>query len=83
MPFQASATSARTSSISTKGQGETSFSGWTLYTPAGSYDSWSRRRWAQFFHHHPEQIDVAYWADSYPNVTHVGVNEARLDALLA
>ncbi len=56
-----------------KPKGATAWSAWTLYT-RGSYDSSVSTRWAQFFHFHPEQIDVAYWADSYPNVTHVGVN---------
>jgi hypothetical protein len=44
---------------------------WTLYA-TGSFDSSVSTRWAQFFHPFPATLDVAYWADPYPNVLSVG-----------
>jgi len=46
---------------------------WTLYA-SGSVDSSVSTRWSQFFHFHPENMDILYWADAYPNVLLVGVN---------
>ncbi len=47
---------------------------WTLYV-AGSYDSSVSTRWAQFFHAFPQTIDIAYWADSSPNILFVGTDQ--------
>jgi hypothetical protein len=44
---------------------------WTLYA-TGSFDSSVSTRWAQFFHPFPATLDIAYWADPYPNVLSVG-----------
>lgn len=44
---------------------------WTLYAK-GSFDSSVTTRWAQFFHHYPLTLDVAYWNDSYPNTLFIG-----------
>lgn len=50
-----------------------SWSAWTLYA-SGSIDSSASTRWSQFFHYHPENVDILYWGDSYPNYLFVGVN---------
>lgn len=46
---------------------------WTLYT-AGGFDSSVSTRWSQFFHAFPGTLDIAYWADPYPNIAYVGVD---------
>lgn len=48
---------------------------WTLYA-TGSYDSSVTTRWAQFFQAHPEEVDIAYWGDAYPNALYVGTDGA-------
>jgi hypothetical protein len=48
---------------------------WTLYM-TGSYDSSATTRWAQFFHTFPQTIDIAYWADAYPNILYIGTDSA-------
>jgi hypothetical protein len=48
---------------------------WTLYA-TGSFDSSVSTRWAQFFHPFPATLDIAYWADPYPNVLSVGSDSA-------
>jgi hypothetical protein len=46
---------------------------WTLFV-TGSYDSSVTTRWAQFFQAHAEELDIAYWADAYPNMLYVGTD---------
>ena len=48
---------------------------WTLYA-TGSFDSSVSTRWAQFFHPFPATLDIAYWADPYPNLLYVGSDSA-------
>ena len=50
-----------------------SWGAWTLYA-SGSVDSSVSTRWSQFFHFHPENMDILYWFDAYPNVLIAGVN---------
>jgi hypothetical protein len=49
--------------------------GWGLWTryATGALDSSVSTRWAQFHHHWPGTLDIAYWADAYPNQVYVGV----------
>jgi hypothetical protein len=56
-----------------EGSGVGTWSGWTLYL-AGSFDSSVTTRWAQFFQAYPETLDVAFWADPYPNLLYVGID---------
>ena len=56
-----------------KEKGAASWGPWTVYAK-GAIDSSVSTRWSQFFHFHPEQIDIGYWADAYPNYLLVGVN---------
>ena len=56
-----------------KGAGATAWEPWTLYV-TGSYDSSVTTRWAQFFQAHPEEVDIAYWGDAYPNQLYVGTD---------
>jgi hypothetical protein len=51
--------------------GASAWGPWTLYA-TGSFDSSVSTRWAQFFHSFPATLDIAYWADPYPNILYVG-----------
>lgn len=53
--------------------GAGAWGGWTLYT-TGSFDSSVSTRWAQFFQTFPQTLDIAYWADAYPNTLYVGTD---------
>ncbi len=48
---------------------------WTLYA-TGSFDSSISTRWAQFFQSFPQTLDLAYWADAYPNSLFIGTDAA-------
>ncbi len=56
-----------------KAAGATTWEPWTLYV-TGSYDSSVSTRWAQFFHTFPQEIDIVYWADAYPNNLSLGTD---------
>jgi hypothetical protein len=56
-----------------KGTGATTWEGWTVYA-SGTYDASVTTRWAQFFEAHPEEVDIAYWGDAYPNQLYVGTD---------
>lgn len=51
--------------------GSAAWSAFTLYV-TGAFDSSVNTRWSQFFHRSPATVDIAYWADPYPNVLYVG-----------
>ena len=55
--------------------GASAWGAWTLYA-TGSFDSSVSTRWAQFFHPFPATLDIAYWADAYPNILYVGSDSA-------
>jgi hypothetical protein len=56
-----------------KGAGAAGWGAWTQYA-TGAFDSSVTTRWAQFFQAHPEEVDIAYWADAYPNALYVGTD---------
>lgn len=51
--------------------GSASWGSWTKIV-SGAYDSSINTRWSQYFHYFPNTVDIAYWADPYPNELFVG-----------
>lgn len=51
--------------------GSASWASWTKIV-TGAYDSSINTRWSQYFHAFPNTVDIAYWADPYPNQLYVG-----------
>ncbi len=47
---------------------------WTVYDANPNVDSSVSTRWSQFFFYHPENVDILYWNDNYPNVLYAGIN---------
>jgi hypothetical protein len=58
-----------------EGGGAGAWGPWTLYV-TGAFDSSVSTRWAQFFQSFPQTLDVAFWADVYPNMLYVGTDAA-------
>jgi hypothetical protein len=56
-----------------QGGGASSWSAWTLFV-TGQFDSSVTTRWAQFFQSFPQTLDIAYWADPYPNLMYVSTD---------
>ncbi len=47
---------------------------WSAFTHyvTGAFDSSVNTRWSQYFYNAPTVVDIAYWADPYPNILYVG-----------
>jgi hypothetical protein len=47
---------------------------WTKFV-TGMFDSSINTRWSQYFHSFPNTVDLAYWADPYPNELFVATQD--------